>query len=168
MIYFVSLFEDGRYLNRIVDRSTIPSRSDEEAQKEVKKIVCEEQYFEKLFYKRSPIITSYVFAEMIYNLDSKARMNEGERKRFLQEFTEHLSRIRERIVPKNELLTSPLLHVLGPTDISLLLLSEKDNLPIITNDKRMITLARNVYRKASVLDFYIMYLNERMSASSNA
>ena len=49
-----------------MDRKIISSRNDEEAYKTINRVVCQKQYFDKLFSERDPMITLYVIGEFLY------------------------------------------------------------------------------------------------------
>lgn len=158
LVYFLAKFEKGRYLHRVVDRKVVPARNDSESQTMAYRMVVKESYFDRLFEGAIPTITPYVLSEFFYliknGIDSSEKLKE-----FLLEFGEMILRMKEIQISKEEILCAKLLHVLGPADISLLLLSERNGWPILSFDRRMPEISRKVYSTARIIDPYIHYIN---------
>lgn len=157
LVYFLARFEKGRYLHRVVDRKVVPAINDTESQAIAYRMVVKESYFDRLFEKAIPTITPYILSELFHFIKNITHSSEKLEK-FLLEFGDIILRMKEIQISKDGIIGARLLHVLGPADISLLLLSERNGWPIISFDRRMPEISKKVY-SAQIIDPYIHYIN---------
>ncbi|MHC1611012.1 MAG: PIN domain-containing protein [Candidatus Methanospirareceae archaeon] len=102
---------------------------------------------------RKIVTTPYVITEFHALAERRAKLNEPGLRELIQDYVEFLSKIEEKFVPKDEILEFKEGWGLCFTDSSLFLSARNLELPIISNDRKLIGFCK----KRGVQAFHIYY-----------